>query len=216
MGGTGGQPTTTTTTGIGGAGAGGLGGAGGADSCASWNDEEGSYDVTVRFRNDSGLPIYLPASCGVLRYDLQSNAGSDLSYAFDPFCLQTCEDLQTEGIIDCAACPPSSILLPPSGVLEVTWDGTGLRSAQMPLDCWATPYGQQSCPQIVAAAAGTYRIAATGYSACGHGACTCDASGACDGEAMGTEAWADPAQLAFPGTALVEVVFGACAFPCPS
>ena len=220
-GGTGGNHTTTTTTtttgpgGIGGGGIGGTGGTGGSDSCSPWDDEQGSYEVTVRFRNDAGLPIYLPASCGVVLYDLQSDVGSDITYAFDPFCLQTCEDLQTQGIIDCAACPPSSVLLLPGAVLDLKWDGTGLHPAQMPLDCWADPYGQTSCPQILAAEPGTYRIASTGYSSCGNGSCGCDAGGVCDGDAMGTEAMADPVQLTFPGTALVEVVFGVCAFPCP-
>jgi len=217
-GGTGGTTTTTsiTTTGSGAHGGGGNGGAGGADSCATWNDEQGSYSVTLRFRNDSGWPIYLPAHCGVVLYDLQADAGGDVSYGFDPFCLQTCEDLQTQPIMDCGDCAPTSILLPPNAVRDVVWDGTGLRSAPMPIDCWFDPYQQSSCPQILAAEPGSYRINANGYGSCGSGACACDASGVCNGDATGTEAYADPTQFTFPGTALVEVVFGVCAFPCPS
>jgi len=208
----------STASGTGGSTASGTGGSGGQDACSDFADEQGSWSVTVRLRNESGLPIYLPAHCGVLLYDLARVPDDGVHYAFDPFCLQTCEDLQTQGIIDCANCPPTSILLPPGQTYEVVWDGTGLADAVMPDSCWHQP-GQQGpgCPQIVAAEAGTYQIFAMGYESCTDGSCQCDEQGVCDGAGTGMEAYSDPATLELGGgTALVEVVFGVCAFPCPS
>lgn len=204
---TGGSTTVTTSTPT------GMGGSGGsAGACAAWQDEQGLAPTTIRFRNESGQPIYLPANCGSLLYDL--SAGDDVVYGFDPFCLQTCEDLQTEGPIDCAPCAPSTVLLPPGGTHDVVWDGTGLLATDMPDECWAYPGSQGGCSQLVAGPQGLYRISAMGYASCS-GDCTCDYSGVCSGWATGAEAWADSTQFQYPTAAVVEVVFGVCAFPCP-
>ena len=219
----GGSSTSSGTGGDGGGGSSssstsGTGGSGAQDVCSGFDDEQGGSAVTVRLRNESGLPIYLPAHCGVLLYDLVAVPADDVHYAFDPFCLQTCADLRTQGIIDCADCPPTSILLPPGATHDVVWDRTGLANVVMPDSCWHQP-GQQgpACPQIVAAEAGTYQIFAMGYESCTDGSCQCDESGACDGAGTGMEAYSDPETFVLGGgTSLVEAVFGACAFPCPS
>jgi hypothetical protein len=92
--GEGGNAGSGATAGSGGTGAaagtGGTGG-GGAGACAAYDDEEGHHAVTIRFRNDSGMSIYLPANCGRVSFMLQPLGGDDaVAYAFDPFCLQTC------------------------------------------------------------------------------------------------------------------------------
>ncbi|MBW2529083.1 MAG: hypothetical protein JRI23_33205 [Deltaproteobacteria bacterium] len=227
-GGEGGTGATGGTAGTGGTGAtggtggtAGSGGTGGQDLCSPYLDEEPAGQVTVRFVNQSGLPIYLPAMCGNPIFELRPFNGDDgIDYAFDPFCLQTCEDLQTSGIIDCAMCEPSSILLPAGQSYDVVWDGTGLEPNLMPDACWAMPgeYGG-NCPKIVRAASQAYRIMAKGYETCGDGdfPCACDNTGYCTGDATGMEAWADITDFDYsPAAMLVEVVFGVCAFPCPS
>ena len=205
-------------TGAGGTGGSGAGGTGGSTaSCDAYLDEGDGSAVTIRFQNDSGLPIYLPASCGNVQLTITPVAGDDgVSYAYDPFCLQTCEDLQTEGMIDCAACEASSVLLAPGASYDVVWAGTGLSSADMPGECWAMPGSQGICPQQVVAAAGDYRIDAVGYESCGSGSCECDSDGLCVGDATGMEAYADSTVFTHVSDNLVEVVFGVCAFPCPS
>jgi hypothetical protein len=78
------------------------------------------------------------------------------------------------------------------------------------------PGSQSACPQIVLAAAGDYRIEALGYDGCAGGSCACDADGVCTGYATGMEAYADSTFFTHVSDNLVEVVFGVCAFPCPS
>jgi hypothetical protein len=108
-------------------------------------------------------------------------------------------------------------LLPAGGTYDYLWDGTGLRQTTMPAACWAMPDAYGPCGQIVDAPAGSYRVIATGYESCGgYGDCTCEPSGECFGEATGMEAYADPTTFVHPDESLVEVVFGVCAFPCPS
>jgi hypothetical protein len=215
----------STSSGAGGgsssSGSGGAGGTAGAGGCSSYADEEGAGQVTFRFINNSGLPIYLPALCGNLPLDVRPTSGDDgIDYAFDPFCLQTCEDLQSSGFIDCAMCEPTSIYLAPNDAYEVTWNGTGLAPTVMPDQCWMEEgnYGG-GCGQIVQAAAQSYRISATGYSSCGdsYSTCGCDGDGLCDGDAYGDEATADVTDFAYAenGALLVEVLFGVCAYGCP-
>src|SRR5512133_1726048 len=81
-GGIGGSTTVTTTT------TGGGGSGGSEELCAPYDDEPSAASVTVRFRNESGVNIYLPANCGFVRYDLTASNSPDVEFAFDPFCLQ--------------------------------------------------------------------------------------------------------------------------------
>src|SRR5438045_1620475 len=70
-------------------------GAGGA--CAAFADQAGPGHVTVRFRNDSGQPIYLPANCSEPEFQITPFGGdASVDYHYDKSCLQTCQDLQTE------------------------------------------------------------------------------------------------------------------------
>jgi len=200
-----------TTTGSGGttasSGTGGL--------CEGFADEMGTAAVTVRFRNETGLPIYLPSLCSGVSYSITPTGGSDgTSYRYDGSCLQTCEDLQTDFPIACGPCAPTSYLVPAGSSLDVAWDGTGLRpGAQMPAACFAAPDSGGTCSQVVAAPSGTYRAEAMGFEACG-AECTCNAEGVCNGQPSGLQAYADPVMFDFPAAGLVEVVFGVCAFGC--
>jgi len=185
------------------------------NQCAAYDDQKGQSAVVVRFVNQSGLPIYLPTSCDQIMFQIQE-VGTSMgpSYVFDHSCLQTCHDLQTQAPIACGACAPTSILLAAGATRDVTWDGTGLQSGvSMPSSCYLMP--EPTCSEVVAAAAGTYAFNAVGYSSCGTN-CACDASGLCHGNATGQQATANQVQTTFPGQALVQVVFGPCAFPCPN
>jgi hypothetical protein len=178
----------------------------------------GNGTVTVRIRNNSGQPIYLPANCSTLAYTMTPLGGDDPdeSYVYDPSCLQTCEDLQTEPPYACGACAPATFLLPAGATRDVSWNGTGLAyGITMPAECYADPQMAMACSRIVNAPVGDYRIDVVGYSKCDEGFdCTCDSNGVCYGMAGGFEAYPDPAVLSYPSESLVEVVFGVCAFGC--
>ena len=195
--------TGSTTTGTGGA-------------CSGFADAQGSAPVTVRFRNNSNLPIYLPANCNAVAYSITAtNSPNGPSYVYDESCLQTCSDLQTQPQLQCGACAPSSYLLEPGATRDVAWNATGLSNRTMPSSCWKQPSpNQTSCGQIVDAPPGSFLVTAMGYASC-DGNCQCDAQGVCNGAATGAQAYPDAAKLNFPGDSLVEVVFGVCAFPCP-
>ncbi len=188
-------------------------GSGGA--CAGYADQPGSAQVTVRFRNEGGVPIYLPSSCSDVAFSIDPvGGGNAATFAYDKSCLQTCQDLQTQPQYACGACAPRSYRLDPGSFRDVVWDGTGLTSVTMPPQCWAQNNGNTVCSRVVAAPAGTYDVSVMGYATCGPD-CQCDAQGVCNGEAMGGQAYPNPAKLSYPSDNLVEVVFGVCAFPCP-
>jgi hypothetical protein len=192
-------------------------GAGGAEPCSLHADESGLAPAGLRFVNQSGQPIFLPAHCGLVRYELTRVGGvgeSDPDWGFDPFCLQTCEDLQTEPQMMCDDCMPSSVVLWPGDELRVEWDGTGLLATGMPQSCWEMPTGSDACMQVVAAPEGDYHVAAIGYESCGTD-CGCDEAGLCDGAATGLPAYATPLEFNFPTAAIHDVVFDVCAFGCP-
>lgn len=212
-GGTGSSGTGVTSTGTGKTSSSSTG-TGGA--CGGFADSPGAGDVTVRFVNQGGVPIYLPQSCNELSFTIDPVAGPDgTTYHYDPSCLQTCQDLQTQPQYACGACAPSSFRLDPGTTHDIVWHGGGLAQRMMPGQCWNQPSpNQNQCGQKVDAKAGTYRIDAYGYSSCGPG-CQCDANGNCNGDAMGNQAYPDPVKFNFPSDNLVEVVFGVCAFPCP-
>lgn len=205
----------------GGGGAGGHGGAGGAgggvDACDAFNDEGGSGQVTIVFRNESGIPIYLPGLCSKVALDLfpTNDPSAPYSYWFEHGCLQTCEELRTEEPILCDACAPVAYRLEPGATLETTWDGTKLEDGvAMPESCWFSPgFAGNTCSRIRAAEAANYQINVRGYADCPN--CMCDAEGRCEGYPSGQEAYPDPTSFSFPGAATAEVVFGVCAFPCP-
>jgi len=190
-------------------------GAGGA--CAAFADEEGQASVTVHFRNQSPMTVYLPVACGSVTYTIEPVTGSDgLSYVFDASCLQTCEALQTSPPATCGACMEQTLFIPSGGSRDVVWKGTALEpQVAMPEACFGFDEASGTCPRILAAAAGTYRIEATAYGSCGDGPCPCTEDGICAGTATGQSALADPVKFDFPGAAEVEVVFGSCAFGCP-
>lgn len=187
-------------------------GSGGA--CAGFEDAQGTAPVTVRFRNDTGMPVYLPGMCEGIDYTIKPTTGDDgVTYNFDSSCLQTCAHLQTEPPFSCGACAERVYLIAPGATRDVVWDGTGLlHGIAMPAACWAEPQGD-ICSKIVAAPAATYAVQAFGYSSCGAG-CTCDDQGVCFGVPEGQQAYADPVKFDFPTKNQVEVVFGVCAFGC--
>lgn len=204
----------------GGNGAGGEGGGGGNTNpqCVPFHDAVPTSEITIRFINNSGLDVYLPASCDSLAYSITSKSGEEGIYYGDTGgpCSQSCGDLQSEEPLLCAAdaCAPSSLRLSQGEVREVTWDGRGIVNADMPAVCWFSQVAGSSCSQIVNAPAGVYDITARGYEGCGEG-CECDENGLCFGEATGWEAYPNPASVTLPSEGVVEVLFDVCAFGCP-
>ncbi|MFO0618659.1 MAG: hypothetical protein U0414_39065 [Polyangiaceae bacterium] len=213
--GTGGGTSTSATTGATTGATTSSSSTGGA--CAGFEDAPDQQKLTVRFHNDSGVPIYLPTVCSAPQFQIDAPGGSGVTYIYSPFCLQTCEDRQTQQPIDCAPCAPTSILLEPGKVREFEWNRTGLKSVTMPAGCYAgSP--DSTCSQVVVAPAGDYLALATGYAECGDGAtCTCDpATGVCTGGASGSQAFSDAGKFTLPSANTVDVTFGVCAFPCPN
>jgi hypothetical protein len=192
---------TGTTTGTGGA-------------CAGFADEASQVGpILVRFFNDTGMDVFVPGNCSDVDYTIDAAQGpADVSYVYDPSCLQTCEDLQTEPPYACGACAPLVYFIPPGGALETTWNGTGLRyGVSMPAPCYAYP-GPGTCSQVVAADSGTYRASAIGWSDCPD--CMCNDDGGCFGTGSGLQAYADVTEFQLPGAMTIDVVFGICAFGC--
>jgi hypothetical protein len=205
--------------GNGGNGGGGEGGSGGNvnPECVPFHDAEPASAITIRFINQTGQDVFLPATCDSLDYSVTPSAGED-GVDYGPTggaCQQTCDALQSEDPLLCAAdaCAPSSIRLSTGQVREVVWDGRGQVGAEMPLVCWHSKDAGTTCTQIVNAPAGSYDVFAQGFAECGE-ACECDESGVCFGEASGWEAYANPASINVPSEGVVEVVFDVCAFGC--
>jgi hypothetical protein len=194
--------TTSSSTGSGGA-------------CGGFEDATSPATVTVRFRNNTGLPVYLPGRCQGIDYPITPTSGSDgVTYNHEASCLQTCSDLQKDPPFACKPCAPTSYLLDIGATREITWDGTGLKDeVSMPAACWAQSPNDTACRQIVAAPAASYAIQALGYSSCGAG-CACDEKGLCNGAPEGLQAHADLVSFEFPAQNVVEVVFNTCAFGC--
>lgn len=200
---------------------GGVGGEGvGGATCQAFADEASPGSVTFRFINQTPIDVFLPASCGLVDFQIQPAAGPDGDYygwVGGP-CSLTCEDLQSQGQIYCdaGACAPSSFRVPAGGSLDVSWDQLAQHSTEMPAACWAEPNSGTSCQQIVGAAAGSYTLAITGYDGCASdpAACQCDASGLCDGDATGLTTFNGPVGFSLPSAGVVEFVFDPCAFGC--
>jgi hypothetical protein len=210
---------TTVAFDDGGTGSGTTGSGGTTPECRGFEDDDGLASVTLRFKNDSPLDVYLPSLCSALDYRVVPSAGDDGIYygnRSEP-CLQTCEELQHEELQACLAdaCAPTSRLIRPGESFEVVWDGTGLeQGVAMPKACYLdSGNAGSSCPRIVAAEPARYRVDILGYSEC-MGDCMCDAEGVCWGQPTGQTAYADPIDIDFPSAGTVEIVFGTCAFGC--
>jgi hypothetical protein len=186
--------------------------------CPGYSDQTGLGAITVRFVNQSPMPIYLPSMCDGIQYTIQDGAGGSGNggYVYDTSCLQTCEALQTQPQYACGACAPTSYLIPAGATRDVSWNGTGLESESMPASCWKTPPSSTTCGRIYAAQSGTYLASAVGYIGC-DGGCTCDANGVCSGAATGQSGYSSTTKFDFPNNGgPVQVVFGPCTFGCPA
>jgi hypothetical protein len=183
--------------------------------CAGFDDATSAGAVTVRFHNDTGSPLYLPAQCDSIDYTITPLGDTDgTNYTFETTCLQTCAELQKEPPFACGACAPRSYLVAPGATRVITWNATGLKpDIAMPASCFAQPQSYP-CAKIVNAPPAPYNVQATGFSSCGAD-CTCDSDGVCSGGTEGQQAFADPAKFSFPEDNAVDVVFGFCAFGCP-
>lgn len=201
--------------------AGGLSDGGADGACDPYDDAPPQAGVTIRIRNNSGITAYLPSTCGHIELDLQSSPPDERDYWYDDSCLQTCEDLQQSGPIDCGACAPGLYALETGATVDLQWDGRGLQGgvAMTPACFWDPAFGDGSCAQRVAAEPSAYVISAMAYSQCENGSavCGCDAdTKECFGSGTGQTANAEIAQFQYPGVDLVEVVFESCAFGCPA
>ncbi len=187
--------------------------------CEAYDNQSGPAVVTLRVRNDTGLDVYLPASCDTAQFTIENSPTPDPDVWYGPggvgACTQTCEMLQEEEpyVCDFGGCPPSSIRIAAGQTRDLQWHGTGARSREMPDICWFTDYPNDTCTQIIAAKSGDYQVSLRGYSECGE-ECTCDAEGLCTGDAIGLEAYLQPTVFQYPATSVVELVFDVCAFGC--
>lgn len=202
-------------------GGGGTGGGNTNPECTPFRDQSSTGEVTFRFVNQTGIDIYLPASCDLVSFQIDPAAGPDGSYYgwTGGACSLTCEDLQSQGQIYCdaGACAPSSFRVPAGGSLDIAWDQLAQKNVEMPSECWFEAAGGPSCNQIVAADPGQYRISITAYDTCASdpAACGCDATtGLCSGDATGLSATTAPVIFGLPSSQPVEVIFDPCAFGC--
>jgi hypothetical protein len=211
--GSGGSGVTTTVGATTAASTGASTGSGG--SCSGFDDAKSPATVSIRFHNETSIPVYLPVQCSTIQYTIKRLSSDDLvNYTFDPSCLQTCFELQTQAGFECGACAPTSYLIPAGGTREIAWNATGLTmDIPMPAACYFQPQSSE-CQKIVSASPDKYGITALGFNSCGVG-CTCDATGLCTGSAEGAQAQADPVTFGFPGESAVDVTFSVCAFGCP-
>jgi hypothetical protein len=223
---TGGKGGASTTTATGGAGGGSTatatGGAGTTSSinkeeCNAYKNEPSGGTVTVRFRNDSDQPIYLPSGCKNPQFDLTllDDGEPNGIYQGDWVDPQNCEELMKVSLpSSCSMSPPITFLLEPGATRDATWNGLGLaKHVWMPWYCFGLGYPAYYCDRVVTAPKGNYRIDALGYAECD--GCACDDEGVCTGKTMGAQATATPVTMSFPTETLVEVVFDAYAFGCP-
>src|SRR6476646_2177049 len=105
-GGSGGTSSSTSTTGEPTAGS-TAASTGSGGLCAGFDDAKSAGTVTVRFHNNTGMPVYLPSMCSGVDYTIKPTSGDDgVTYNFDQSCLQTCFDLQTQPPFACGACAP--------------------------------------------------------------------------------------------------------------
>ncbi|MEM6790404.1 MAG: hypothetical protein AAF715_22980 [Myxococcota bacterium] len=101
-------------------------------------------------------------------------------------CGQTCEDLQTEGLFDCAAAcaAPTVIAVVPGGSYPLSWSGIFVEDQPMPRACYAVDV-LDTCAQRVAAPDGDYTASISVYAElpCAGdpecGACTPNEDGYC-------------------------------------
>jgi len=206
-------------------GIGGTGGGGGDDLCALYDDQSGS-EVTFHIQNDTGQPIYLPTDCGILSPDIVPQGGPDQDTWYGnrwAGCFASCEDWQQSEPPVCTAdaCALTTLRLEAGASFDFVWAGTAMRQEEMPDQCWFDEqYASGECTRVLEAESQSYAFDLRAYSECvaegqGQGACTCDETGQCFGQAGGLEGYHDGASFAHPDTATVNVVFGPCAFGCP-
>jgi hypothetical protein len=185
--------------------------------CQAYADESATFSVTFHIENQAGLPVYLPADCETIRYQLDPASGPDGRYYGDVggACSQTCEDLQTEGPIACEPCAPSVYELAPGAAVDVVWSGLAAQSGiEMPAACWYDQAFDSTCTQLFAAAMQKYTVSLSGFSSCS-GECSCDDAGFCFGDGTGQTAYATPSTFD-PSSSVVNVIFDVCAFGCPA
>lgn len=189
----------------------------GGDACATFADEAGLATRTFQVHNGTGVPAYFAVQCGQPVFEVSTDQQGTFPGA--RACLSTCEDLQTTDPADCAACAPQSQRIEPGGTITFSWDGLGLRDAQMPATCFHTPSLAPDCQQLVAAPVGhVYSFKIVAWSGCGDGqTCSCDAGGVCDGEPSGNSVGFMPSETEFMhGDGTSEFTLPACAFGCPN
>jgi hypothetical protein len=186
--------------------------------CLAFQDETSLGATTIRFVNHSPRDLYLPTGCGALDYTLENTIPDDVRYQYDGTCLQSCGELQTTSQYDCAAgaCAETVQRIPAGSSAEVTWNGLGLQSQQMPSSCWFEPLGGGTCSQIVSAPPGNYRLSVRAFAECqgyADGGCECQGD-SCYGSPAGAEAFPVEVRFDHPTAEVVELVFDSCAFGC--
>lgn len=192
---------------------------GGADACSAFADEPVGDTLSIVIQNDSPLDVYIPSECGALGVSIVSEADPQGFYgSTTSYCLQTCEELQSESMILCEACAPEAIHIAPFSSRSLEWSTNGLHDVEMPAECWFDDLSipEQFCNQRILAADGAYAIEALGaFNGCE--SCDCDpVSGLCSGYPSGAQAFTEPLDFTLPDDdgELVYVI-ETCAFGCP-
>jgi hypothetical protein len=192
---------------------------GSSNVCAGFEDDVPPPTVwTITVRNDAPADIYLPTSCGSIDLTLTPGVADGASYWYPSSCLQTCQELQTEGQILCEPCASSAYRLVPGASVDLYWSGLGLFQTEMPEECFLDASGFTSCVRERTAPAGPFMVQAWGSATCAESPnipCTCDPeTNLCWGYPEGADALAG-AGFTFPSDSTIEVTFGPCTFGCP-
>jgi hypothetical protein len=191
---------------------GGGGGAGAA--CGGFENQPTLGQVTFTIENQSDRTIYLPASCGSLKANVDP-VGTP-NDAFGGACM-TCEAMIESGFQECAVggpCQDAVVPLEVGATTTIVWEGVrGSEDLLLPAECTGTASAQE-CRRVLAAEAGDYQLVIRAFDTCEQCGCT-EGNDTCTGSASGLEAIPDDAVFAFPEEAEVSIVFGTCAFGCP-
>jgi hypothetical protein len=189
------------------------GGGGGSAGCEAYVDQAGVGAVAIRVHNQTGQTLYFQAGgchgVEVYPFHLAPAAGDDgLGYGYSDVCFQSCGRFETTPYEYCD-CMPGSLAVPAGQSTDLAWKGTAIRfGVAMPTTC-ALPHGgySPSCGQVLAAAPGSYQVTVDAYASAGYGGPPAS-SGFSEGPTLGTPASSAPVTFTFPGTPVVDVVFG--------
>lgn len=143
----------TAAGGAGGAGAGGAGGAAVDPSCSiDAAGQAAPYPTQIRFRNDSGAPLYVHQGCVGIDFGVSSCASGYRDFLEPVYhCACSCDQASCTGSNQCGACPqPVGTQIAAGQFASVSWDAYQVTEEDR---------GTYRCARASALPAGRYRIA---------------------------------------------------------